>query len=506
MCITQSISAGAEGCVAPSEALTKIRKSVGYDALARSSSDVLIEGKSHYLGMAGSYQLHLSPKGECLLTIDAHGRHQDGYNGTTVWERLFSGRSHELDFGEAESQEAFLAVRTHRWLSEGSPYQLIPDAGPLMPGEQAFQLVRKNDLLPTEIVVDTKTWLPMRASRRWVFGALTWEFSDYVGYHGVKWPNRSRFSRGDKADLFEVRQVTSVSKQQAEYFGAPLEQSRAVWEIGTTPRVQLMRTASGHLFVKPRINGQDVGWFAFDTGTGFGMCISQKAADQLHLPAFGKVMAGGAGKQSEVQFRETGSFQLGATSMKPMIMMELPKAFTDSMASLFGFEWGGTVGRDFISEVTVEFDLTNATLDLHDPATYELANGAWLPLRLNHGIPCLKCKIEAQDEGWFQFDTGAGAVAIVHSPTVEKFDLLKGRTTQAQPLQGVGGAIDAERGTMERFSVGERALKNVTTFFVTGKQGALADPYVMGTFGAGVLGGVKVIFDYGRKRMGMASQ
>jgi len=94
----------------------------------------------------------------------------------------------------------------------------------------------------------------------------------------------------------------------------------------------------------------------------------------------------------------------------------------------------------------------------------------------------------------------------VHSPAVEKLDLLKGRTTQHQPLQGVGGSIDAERGKMQRFAVGDRSLKDVLTFFVTGKQGALADPYVMGTFGTGILGGGKVVFDYGHKRMGMVSE
>jgi len=396
--------------IAPAEALARVRQAVGYEALRKLSGDVLIEGQSQYLGIPGNYQLQFSPRGGCVVTIEARGRHQDGFDGKTVWERVFSGLAHELDFGEAETQQAFLSIRSYSWLAEESPFQLMPGKGGQKPGEIAFQLLSKTGLVPTEIVLDRTTWLPVRASRSWVFGTLTWEFSDYVEHLGVKWPSRSRFLRGNEANQFDSKQVTLVPKQEAAFYRMPVEPSHVRWEASLPSRVELKRTASGHLFVKPRINGKDVGWFAFDTGTGSGMCISQKAADALKLPAFGKALAGGAGKQSEVRFREADSLQLGAATTKQLVMMEMPSEFTDAMSSLFGFDWGGTVGHDFISQVVAEFDLTNVTLDLFNPAKYELKNGAWLPLRLNHGIPCLKCKVEDQHEGWFQFDTGAGVV------------------------------------------------------------------------------------------------
>lgn len=46
-------------------------------------------------------------------------------------------------------------------------------------------------------------------------------------------------------------------------------------------------------------------------------------------------------------------------------------------------------------------------------------------------------------------------------------------------------------------------MGSVTTFFVTGRNGALSDPFITGTFGAGVLGGGKVIFDYQKRRMAL---
>ena len=53
------------------------------------------------------------------------------------------------------------------------------------------------------------------------------------------------------------------------------------------------------------------------------------------------------------------------------------------------------------------------------------------------------------------------------------------------------------------FIVGGQAFSNVPTFFVTDKQGALVDPYVMGTFGAGILDGYRLILDYGNRRIAL---
>ena len=47
----------------------------------------------------------------------------------------------------------------------------------------------------------------------------------------------------------------------------------ADFDRSVSPNVEVRRLASGHLFVKPQINGTDVGWFALDTGSGVGMAI-----------------------------------------------------------------------------------------------------------------------------------------------------------------------------------------------------------------------------------------
>ena len=56
-------------------------------------------------------------------------------------------------------------------------------------------------------------------------------------------------------------------------------------------------------------------------------------------------------------------------------------------------------------------------------------------------------------------------------------------------------------GPVRGFRVAGRPPADVTALFVTGKEGALADQYTTGTFGAGLLGPARVVFDYPRRRV-----
>jgi hypothetical protein len=103
--------------------------------------------------------------------------------------------------------------------------------------------------------------------------------------------------------------------------------------------------------------------------------------------------------------------------------------------------------------------------------------------------------------GLFQFDTGAGAYAIFHAPAVQKLKLLENRKTRPIKVRGVGGALDARIGSLDWFQVGGRRAEKLPAIFLEPHEGALNDPYVTGTFGAGLLRGTKVIFDYPHQRI-----
>src|SRR5262245_52172178 len=98
-----------------SEMLAKVRQAVGFDALSKVRGDWLWEGAAEYEGIPGRFEMRISPSSHFHQVVDAHGRHEVGFDGKTVWQRNFSRRPHELDFGEAESVTVFRAIQTYRW-------------------------------------------------------------------------------------------------------------------------------------------------------------------------------------------------------------------------------------------------------------------------------------------------------------------------------------------------------------------------------------------------------
>lgn len=504
MLIIEASSTNAQTPMELEEVVQQVRQVVGWYDWQKSRSVFRFKGAAEYYDMPAEYECTISCDGKYVESIKAQGIHGNGYDGEILWARSFSHPPRKLEFAERALLRAIIAIQTHSWLSENSPYQLsrVPEKD--TDHEVCIHLVANDDRIVTEVAIDRNQWLPVRVTRSGVFGPATWEFAKYERHGEVMWARSLVIRNGDEVLNFNVSDVSHDQEIDSLIFSMPHVATEVEWNVSAASRVEVRQASSGHLFVKPRIDGKDVGWFAVDTGTGAGMCISSNVAERIGLPAFGKTFAGGAGdKKFPVQFRSASVFELGPAALRNPTLLELPQKFADAMTKLFGFEWGGTVGFDFLSQVVAEFDLTNVALDLHDPATFAVAEANWHELRFHAGIPAVFCKLEDAQEGWFCLDTGAGNIAIVHSPAVKSMELLKNRKTEPYPLQGVGSAIDAQLGELRQFQVCGRPLKNVTTMFVTGTVGALSDPFVAGTFGAGILGGGKVIFDYQTRRIAL---
>jgi hypothetical protein len=171
------------------------------------------------------------------------------------------------------------------------------------------------------------------------------------------------------------------------------------------------------------------------------------------------------------------------------------------MKKLFGLDLVGTCGYDLFSRAVVELDLKELTACCHDPNGYTLPSGNWQELRLNRKIPCVHVTYEGDHDGLFQFDTGAGTNVLFHAPEIEKLKLLEHRKTTPIKVGGVGGTLDARIDQLEWFRVGTRRLQKVTAIFLAHHEGALDDPYVAGTFGAGILKDMKIVFDYPHRRI-----
>ncbi len=484
-----------------SHVLAKIRDAVGYRSLQKQVADVLVEGVAELQGLRGPYTLLYTPDGKFLQKLKLRREIIVGYDGATYWARDWSGTPRVLELEEYEAQRMLFAVRTGLWLAEGGPVHVAFSDSAGADKEIRLRLRLEGGLEPAELAVNRSTWLPSRLTRRRLGTLDAWEFQEYRPALGLTLAFRTIHRIGGAADTFEIQAVHAPASTGADAFRPALDPPHDTRFDSAAPvSFEIKKAPSGHLFVRPKVNGLDVGWFALDTGSA-AMTITPTVADRLKMPAFGKAVYGGLGKLASGKLREGNTFQLGSVTIDAGIYLELPQPFCDALKRISKLDVVGTCGYDLFSRVVLELDLSHSTAACFDAASYRLTRGEWEPLVFHQNVPCVPVKFEGDHEELFHFDTGAGSAVVFHPPAVEKFKLLDGRVRKSIKVTGVGGPVDAKYGPLAWFEVGGCRLEEIPAIYLTRHEGALDQAYVAGTFGSGILKGMKIVFDYPHRRI-----
>jgi hypothetical protein len=333
----------------------------------------------------------------------------------------------------------------------------------------------------------------------------TWQFLDYKTVDGLTIARTVESSQKGMKERWAITLQELLTAYPAELYKPVSELPKdTTFDPKMPSRVELKKLSSGHVFLRPKVDGQDGGWFALDTGTGAGMAILPDAADRLQMPAFGKVARGGAGSTTSFgSLRKGKTFEIGPITIANSVYLELPMEFKQVMKQAFDIEVAGTCGYDLFRRSVVELDLKKSVANIYSPGAYELRGGKWCDIALLHRIPSVKCKFDGDRTGRFRLDTGATDSVILHSPAVKSMKLLVNRQTTKIPVGGVEGSIDAESGKLVWFSAAGVRKENVPALFITGDGGALSDPYTAGTFGAAVFDSRKIVFDYPNRRLAL---
>ncbi|CAI5987591.1 unnamed protein product [Closterium sp. NIES-65] len=96
----------------------------------------------------------------------------------------------------------------------------------------------------------------------------------------------------------------------------------ASFDESAPAEVELFQSNSGHLLVRPRINGQDVGYFILDSGASC-FTIEPAVADGLGLSSFGCVHTVTVHGPAECAFRRADSVQLGPLSIANALFVDV---------------------------------------------------------------------------------------------------------------------------------------------------------------------------------------
>jgi hypothetical protein len=104
---------------------------------------------------------------------------------------------------------------------------------------------------------------------------------------------------------------------------APLLPADAAFDAALPPSAPAWLTPSGHLLVRPSIDGAPpAGFFLLDTGAS-GCVIEAGAADALGLPAFGELHVTGMAGKVPSRFRRAATLTLGPLTVRRVAMMEM---------------------------------------------------------------------------------------------------------------------------------------------------------------------------------------
>lgn len=288
--------------------------------------------------------------------------------------------------------------------------------------------------------------------------------------------------------------------KQTDADGVPV-QGRITFDKDASPALEVKRIKSGHILVRPTINGHDAGWFIFDTGAGI-CCISTPQIAGLDLQENGSIQATGVGGSKAAKLYNAADVHLGAMHFKDHPLMEVDLAFLEP---LVGEKICGIIGYGVISKCVAEIDLAAPSISLFDPATYTLSKGDWTALDITDRVPAVPGSFEGH-KGTFRLDLGATGSVTFHQPSVVKYDMLKDRAVADCKMGGVGGFVAGKRGTISSLELGGTTFENVNADFALEAKGTFADADKDANIGTDILKRFVIITDYPNRRIGLISK
>jgi hypothetical protein len=483
------------------EVMQRVRQATGFALEKIPATGLQMTGKGAYAGMPAQYQVLFNRDGHFVQTFESKLQTGIGFDGKNAWMKDIAGETRILDLTDRRNVILSGLLLTGLWLDPGSEltFTLSPDG--IQDGIYTLNFTHAPSKFNGDIRIDGATWLPLDCTVVLESRKQITAWSGVIEHQGMKFPKRVE-TRGAEANAerYEIESIAAAPTfVRNPYEAAAATPDDTTFDDTLSAELNVKRAKTGHLLVKPLVNGKDVGWFIFDSGAGANV-LANSVIQDLKLETFGSLPAVGVGGAVKTAFSRPENIRLGRATFQKPLVVGLDLAFLDKP---MGEKIGGIIGYGAFYRCVVEADMERGTVALFNPKNYDQSRvgDRWQRLYQLSRVSCIEAEFEGH-KGIFKLDTGAGASTVtIHAPTVEKLKLLDSRETTESSMGGVGARVKVRKGKLKYFELAGHRMDDVVAEFAIENKGAFSSADTMGNIGGALVKPFRIVFDYQNKRI-----
>ncbi|HEV3154464.1 MAG TPA: aspartyl protease family protein [Candidatus Baltobacteraceae bacterium] len=429
----------------------------------------------------------------------------DGYDGTSVWSRDYSGLVADDGSVAGRSQEINTAYvgAYGPWMPNAAGAE-VHFEGVRSSGSRSYDLLRA---VPPGSRVAIDLWFDSRTHllNRWVqrIGPLvqTTTFADYRRTGGLLVPRAVHEHSSDGNDSTLTIAAVSLNPPNALRQLSRPESTVRDFSIlnGASSTSVPFDLVENHVYIQGRLNGKGPYRFIFDTG---GQNIIDPAVlRDLAAAARGTAQQTGVGASTESSsFARIKSLEIGSAVVRDQVFTVLP------VRGGFGITAGapvdGVVGWEVLSRFVTTFDYANHRVALALRTENGPADPDAIPFVFNSQQPQVACNVSGVVSDC-TIDTGARNSVTIYSPFAHDHPAIVPARTTSPGVNGfgVGGPAVGRLGRLQSLRIGPFTFHGLVADFSDERTGALAVPFVAANIGGNLLRRFAVTFDYRRQVM-----
>ncbi|HLL73516.1 MAG TPA: aspartyl protease family protein [Pyrinomonadaceae bacterium] len=482
--------------------LANVRGAINYERVGRLRRGFVVEE-------FGVDEKGAAQEGARISTFGAGGAFREdskptnarpfGFDGSYGWQVDRTGLAAPVPQRLREKLLIPAWVRGGWWLDARAPlvFSILPEE--TNDARVALSMRLRRGLVGAKVYVNRATWLPDSLVVEYERGPYTVTYKDYRDSLGLRFPQSVVVNYRGSDSEYRVRSVAEANG--GNVFAAPPLPPDTSFdntlpaELKVAQGVPFSGGSPGHYYVRPIVDGREIGWFNFDTGSD-AMHIDTKFADELKMPVLGKSQTRGSdGKVQEVTIRQGKTLQLGRVTFKNPLYLAMDLSARNAPP---GEKRAGQVGHPLLARVVMEVTGGGKKMALYDPASYKLGRGKWQQLSYIDLTPAVVCRFEGNREGLFQLDTGYTGTVTFYDKFIEDEKLLAGRATKDETETGSGGTYKLLTGNIEWFELAGVRFKNPKAGF---RVVGLSREGGAGVVGREFLSSLTIVFNYPERRI-----